>query len=128
MSALAFEVPPVQPARERDHVRMLVTSRAGISHHRFLDLPDLLDPGDLLVVNTSATLPAALEGGREGSVGAMDLDAVRDWGWRIGFFIGGIAALVVLWIRRTMDESLSEEHLAAKHAFEAERLAAWFGA
>ncbi len=62
MSALAFEVPPVQPARERDHVRMLVASRAGISHHRFLDLPDLLEPGDLLVVNTSATLPAALDG------------------------------------------------------------------
>jgi S-adenosylmethionine:tRNA ribosyltransferase-isomerase len=60
MSALAFEVPPVQPARERDLVRMLVASRAGISHHRFLDLPDLLEPGDLLVVNTSATLPAAL--------------------------------------------------------------------
>jgi S-adenosylmethionine:tRNA ribosyltransferase-isomerase len=62
MSALAFEVPAAQPARERDHVRMLVASRAGISHHRFLDLPDLLEPGDLLVVNTSATLPAALEG------------------------------------------------------------------
>jgi S-adenosylmethionine:tRNA ribosyltransferase-isomerase len=62
VSALAFDVPSVQPARERDHVRMLVASRAGISHHRFLDLPDLLEPGDLLVVNTSATLPAALEG------------------------------------------------------------------
>ena len=37
----------------------------------------------------------------------------NDWGWRIGFFIGGIAALVVLWIRRTMDESLSESHLEA---------------
>ena len=37
---------------------------------------------------------------------------LKDWGWRIGFFIGGIAALVVLWMRRTMDESLSEEHLA----------------
>ena len=35
------------------------------------------------------------------------------WGWRIGFFIGGIAALVVLWIRRSMDESLSESHLEA---------------
>ena len=62
MSALAFDVPPVQPVRERDHVRMLVASRAGISHHRFLDLPDMLEPGDLLVVNTSATLPAALQG------------------------------------------------------------------
>ena len=62
MSALGFELPAIQPPRERDHVRMLVASRAGISHHRFLDLPDLLEPGDLLVVNTSATLPAALEG------------------------------------------------------------------
>ncbi len=43
----------------------------------------------------------------------LSVDAVEDWGWRIGFFVGGIAALVVLWIRRTMDESLSEEHLAA---------------
>ena len=61
MTALAFEVPEVQPPRERDHVRLLVASRAGIRHTRFLDLPDLLEPGDLLVVNTSATLPAALE-------------------------------------------------------------------
>ncbi len=43
----------------------------------------------------------------------LDVEALSDWGWRIGFFIGGIAALVVLWIRRTMDESLSESHLAA---------------
>ena len=39
---------------------MLVAARDGLRHARFLDLPDLLEPGDLLVVNTSATLPAAL--------------------------------------------------------------------
>ena len=40
----------------------LLVSRAGgeLSHHRFTDLPRLLEPGDVLVVNTSATLPAAL--------------------------------------------------------------------
>ena len=43
----------------------------------------------------------------------LDTDALSAWGWRIGFFIGGIAALVVLWIRRSMDESLSESHLEA---------------
>jgi MHS family alpha-ketoglutarate permease-like MFS transporter len=43
----------------------------------------------------------------------LPVEQVEDWGWRIGFFIGGIAALVVLWMRRTMDESLSEEHLAS---------------
>jgi S-adenosylmethionine:tRNA ribosyltransferase-isomerase len=31
-----------------------------VSHHAFRDLPGLLSPGDLLVVNTSATLPAAV--------------------------------------------------------------------
>ena len=43
----------------------------------------------------------------------LDTEALSAWGWRIGFFIGGIAALVVLWIRRSMDESLSESHLEA---------------
>ncbi len=43
----------------------------------------------------------------------LDDDALHAWGWRIGFFIGGVAALVVLWMRRSMDESLSETHLAA---------------
>jgi MHS family alpha-ketoglutarate permease-like MFS transporter len=43
----------------------------------------------------------------------LDKEALSAWGWRIGFFIGGVAALVVLWIRRSMDESLSESHLEA---------------
>jgi MHS family alpha-ketoglutarate permease-like MFS transporter len=43
----------------------------------------------------------------------LDVETVTAWGWRIGFFIGGIAALVVLWIRRSMDESLSETYLNA---------------
>jgi MFS transporter, MHS family, alpha-ketoglutarate permease len=43
----------------------------------------------------------------------LDVDAVTAWGWRVGFFIGGLAALVVLWLRRSMDESLSASHLEA---------------
>jgi S-adenosylmethionine:tRNA ribosyltransferase-isomerase len=73
-AALAFELPErleaTEPPPERDRVRMLVASRAGIRHAAFLDLPDLLAPGDLLVVNTSATLPAALQVDR---VGGPDL-------------------------------------------------------
>ncbi|MBO0878880.1 MAG: MFS transporter [Mycobacterium sp.] len=38
---------------------------------------------------------------------------ISDYGWRIAFFIGGMAAVVVFWLRRTMDESLSEDRLAA---------------
>ncbi len=60
-AALAFEpLAATEPPAERDQVRLMVASRAGIRHARFLDLSDLLEPGDLLVVNTSATLPAAL--------------------------------------------------------------------
>jgi S-adenosylmethionine:tRNA ribosyltransferase-isomerase len=68
--ALAFTLPPEREAHEppeargtpRDAVAMLVSRRAAdeISHHAFADLPALLLPGDLLVVNTSATLPAAV--------------------------------------------------------------------
>ncbi|WP_026356971.1 MFS transporter [Mycobacterium sp. 141] len=41
---------------------------------------------------------------------------VSEFGWRIGFAVGGVAAIVVFWLRRTMDESLSEEQLAAVKA------------
>ena len=40
-------------------------------------------------------------------------EQVQEFGWRIGFAIGGVAAVVVFWLRRTMDESLSEEALEA---------------
>ncbi|MFJ8478217.1 S-adenosylmethionine:tRNA ribosyltransferase-isomerase [Kitasatospora sp. NPDC094011] len=65
-------VPPELSARApaearggaRDGVRMLVGRRAtgAVEHRRFTDLPEVLRPGDLLVVNNSATLPAALPG------------------------------------------------------------------
>jgi S-adenosylmethionine:tRNA ribosyltransferase-isomerase len=70
MSALQFELPQRLEAHEppearglaRDEVRLLVASgRDGrIAHARFRDLPAFLAPGDLVVVNTSATLAAAL--------------------------------------------------------------------
>ena len=47
----------------RAAVRLMVTHRVGmtVEHLRFAQLADALDPGDLLVVNTSAVLPAALD-------------------------------------------------------------------
>jgi S-adenosylmethionine:tRNA ribosyltransferase-isomerase len=54
--------PPEARGLRRDEVRLLVTYREDdrIVHRRFADLPDVLNAGDLLVVNDSATLPAAL--------------------------------------------------------------------
>ncbi|KXP09922.1 alpha-ketoglutarate transporter [Tsukamurella pulmonis] len=46
-------------------------------------------------------------------LGLFSKAQVSDFGWRIAFFVGGIAAIIVFWLRRTMDESLSAEQLAA---------------
>jgi S-adenosylmethionine:tRNA ribosyltransferase-isomerase len=54
--------PPEALGRARDAVRMLVSRADGtMEHARARDLPRFLDAGDLLVVNTSRTIPAALE-------------------------------------------------------------------
>jgi S-adenosylmethionine:tRNA ribosyltransferase-isomerase len=52
--------PPEHSGLARDEVRLLVARPEGIAHARFGRLPDLLTPGDLVVVNTSGTLPARL--------------------------------------------------------------------
>lgn len=53
--------PPERRGTARDGVRLLVARPDGLQHRRFRELPGLLEPGDLLVVNTSATLAAAVE-------------------------------------------------------------------
>jgi S-adenosylmethionine:tRNA ribosyltransferase-isomerase len=76
MSAVAidFTLPPQLEAREpaelrasgRDDVRMLVSHGDGtVEHAHFRELPRFLSPGDLLVLNTTATVPAALMALRE---------------------------------------------------------------
>jgi S-adenosylmethionine:tRNA ribosyltransferase-isomerase len=66
-AALEAEAPPEARGLPRDGVRMLVSRAASgtVEHHAFTDLPRLLLPGDLLVVNTSRTLPAAVPAGRD---------------------------------------------------------------
>ncbi|MGH7492928.1 MAG: S-adenosylmethionine:tRNA ribosyltransferase-isomerase [bacterium] len=58
--ALQASGPPEWHGLERDEVRLLVTTKQGHEHAQFRDLPRFLQPGTLLVVNTSATLPASL--------------------------------------------------------------------
>ena len=70
MSAPAFELQPDLEAHEppeargltRDGVRLLLARRSdgSIEHHTFADLPDQLSPGDAVVINVSATIPAAV--------------------------------------------------------------------
>jgi S-adenosylmethionine:tRNA ribosyltransferase-isomerase len=56
--------PPEARGLARDGIRLLVATPDGLAHARFADLPRFLAPGDLLVVNTSATVAAALTGQR----------------------------------------------------------------
>jgi S-adenosylmethionine:tRNA ribosyltransferase-isomerase len=115
--------PPERRGIARDAVRLLVGRPGGVEHAIFRDLPGLLAPGDLLVVNTSATLPAALDavgaGGGRGGVdrstpapgsgqadglwmvelrvpagpGSLPFDAARR-GWRLALPGGGRARLL----------------------------------
>lgn len=49
------------PARPRDASRLLVVPRDGaLGHQQFTDLPELLAPGDVLVVNRTKVIPARL--------------------------------------------------------------------
>jgi S-adenosylmethionine:tRNA ribosyltransferase-isomerase len=58
-TAEAVTTPEARGLR-RDQVRMLVARPDRLVHAQVRDLPEHLSPGDLLVVNTSATLPAAV--------------------------------------------------------------------
>jgi S-adenosylmethionine:tRNA ribosyltransferase-isomerase len=97
VSALAFRLPERLQAHEppeargvaRDAVRLMVSSNAGagIEHARFGDLPAFLRAGDVLAINVSATLPAAVPARRAGgaavelrfATAAPDLDRGSWW-------------------------------------------------
>ena len=89
---MAFELPPALEAHEppeerglrRDEVRLMVSRRGEetVEHARFRDLPGVLHPGDLLVINTSATLPAALAARRaDGSEVRVHFSMRQAEGW-----------------------------------------------
>jgi len=59
--------PPELRGLRRDGVRLMVATPAGIQHTVFRRLADCLRAGDVLVVNTSATVPGQLDGDRNGS-------------------------------------------------------------
>jgi S-adenosylmethionine:tRNA ribosyltransferase-isomerase len=70
LDEFVYDLPPhliaQEPSEQRDQSRLLVVHRAGaaLAHHTFADLPALLAPGDLLVLNDTRVLPARLLGRR----------------------------------------------------------------
>jgi S-adenosylmethionine:tRNA ribosyltransferase-isomerase len=71
LSAYDYELPPDRiaqnPVEPRDHARLLtITSAHDHEHRHVYDLPTLLQPGDLLVLNDTKVLPARLFGQKVG--------------------------------------------------------------
>lgn len=85
--------PPEAHGVARDAVKLLVARPRGVSHARFADLGDHLRPGDLLVVNNSATMPAAVDGHRGGQPIAVHFSTAHgDKIWVVELRPGGDAA------------------------------------
>ncbi len=87
-----FELPDEliaqQPAEPREQSRLMVLDRASgrTAHHRFADLPALLDGRDVLARNNTRVIPARLIGRREATGGTWEGLFLRDLGnetWEI---------------------------------------------
>ena len=94
LSAFDYELPgeliAQEPLSVRDQSRLLCIGKggglAGATHHRCFDaLPDLLEPGDLLVLNDTKVFPARLLGNRAtgGAVELLLLENLDDDTWRV---------------------------------------------
>ena len=86
LSDFDFDLPAeriaLRPARPRDSARLLVVRGAEMSDKSVRDLPDVLEPGDVLVFNDTKVIPAQLEGRRgEASIGATlhKREGPREW-------------------------------------------------
>jgi S-adenosylmethionine:tRNA ribosyltransferase-isomerase len=64
-SELNASHPPERRGIRRDHVKLMVLGKktGHVSHDQFFHLTDHLNPGDLVVMNNSRTVPAILQGG-----------------------------------------------------------------
>jgi S-adenosylmethionine:tRNA ribosyltransferase-isomerase len=81
-----FDLPPeriaLRPARPRDSARLLLVRGSEIADRQVLDLPQLLERGDVLVFNDTKVIPAQLEGRRgDATIGATlhKREGPREW-------------------------------------------------
>ena len=76
-SAYRFELPPEliaqTPAPRRDASRLMTLGPEGVAHRIFSDLPELIRPDDVLVLNRTRVIAARLLGTREGSGGSVEV-------------------------------------------------------
>lgn len=71
---LPSELIAQEPKAQRDQSRLMMVDRGtdSIHHHVFADLPHLLQPGDLLILNDTRVIPARLYGKRASTGGKWE--------------------------------------------------------
>jgi S-adenosylmethionine:tRNA ribosyltransferase-isomerase len=76
-----------EPALPREQARLLVLSThdRSLTHRRIADMPELLAPGDLLVVNDTRVRPARVKGRKPSgrSVDMLFVKAITDRNWQV---------------------------------------------
>jgi S-adenosylmethionine:tRNA ribosyltransferase-isomerase len=75
-----------KPLPRRDESRMMVVERRSgkITHSRFLDFPDYLDKGDVLVLNSTKVIPAKVWGKKEDQdIEFLFLEEKKDGDWEV---------------------------------------------
>lgn len=92
LSSYDYDLPPEliadQPLAQRDASRLLVLDRdtGDIQHRMFRDLPSLMRPHDLLVLNETRVIPAKLTGHRTATGGRWEglfLGVTPEGNWRL---------------------------------------------
>ncbi len=87
LSDFGYDLPPeriaTSPARPRDSARLLHVGKT-LTDHTIRDLPSLLTPGDLLVINNTKVIPAQLTATRgEARIGITLDRQLADGTWRV---------------------------------------------
>ncbi|MFE3759801.1 S-adenosylmethionine:tRNA ribosyltransferase-isomerase [Nocardia tengchongensis] len=79
---LSATAPPEARGLTRDAVRLMVADGPALTHARFRELPSFLGPGDLVVVNNSAMITAAVDSEYGGAPAVLHFSTwLDDGGW-----------------------------------------------
>ena len=103
VDALQYDLPPERiaqrPADDREGARLMHLPRAtgSVEHRRVADLPDLLPPGALVVVNDTRVFPARLLGRKRESGGRVEIFLLRRTGARAIEVAPGESRSVEIW-------------------------------
>jgi S-adenosylmethionine:tRNA ribosyltransferase-isomerase len=112
-SSLEAHEPPEARGLSRDAVRMMVAYRREqrVVHACFRDLARFLEPGDLLVINTSGTLPAAVPAARQdGTAVELHLSTPLPAGGEPIDLLAAPGAGPVVWIVEVRTAGRGESH------------------